>query len=79
MTAQEATAQVFFAAFKALSRREQETVLALMGRDKKLRRVLEEISDRLIIEEERPKPSRPLRDYIEEREQRERVKAKARR
>lgn len=79
MTAQEATAQVFFTAFKALSRREQETVLALMGRDKKLRRVLEEISDRLVIEEERSKPSRPLRDYIEEREQRERVKAKARR
>ncbi len=79
MTAQEATAQVFFTAFKALSRREQETVLALMGRDRKLRRVLEEISDRLVIEEERSKPSRPLRDYIEEREQRERVKAKARR
>ncbi|MEE8152365.1 MAG: hypothetical protein V3T26_07160 [candidate division NC10 bacterium] len=77
MTVNEATARVFVTAFKALSRREQENILALMARDKKLRGVLEDISDRLVVEEERSKPSRPLRGYIEERERRERGKAKA--
>ena len=77
MTPQQATAEVFYTAFKALSKQEQENVLARIARDRKLRRILEDISDRLIIEEERDKPSRPLRDYIDERERRERAKAKA--
>jgi hypothetical protein len=66
-------------AFKALSRRDQESILGLMALDKKIRRLLEDTSDRLVIEEERSKPSRPLRDYIGERERRERIKNKARR
>ena len=77
MTPQKATAEVFYTAFKALSKQEQENILARIARDRKLRRMLEDISDRLIIEEERDKPSRPLRDYIDERERRERAKAKA--
>ena len=77
MTPQQATAEVFYTAFKALSKQEQENILARIARDRKLRRMLEDISDRLIIEEERDKPSRPLRDYIDERERRERAKAKA--
>jgi hypothetical protein len=39
--------------------------------------MLEDVSDRLVIDEERDKPSRPLREYIDERERRERAKAKA--
>ena len=77
MTPQQATAEVFYTAFKALSKQEQQNVLARIARDRKLRRMLEDISDRLIMEEERDKPSRPLRDYIDERERRERAKAKA--
>jgi len=77
VTPQQATAEVFYTAFKALSKQEQENILARIARDRKLRRMLEDISDRLIIEEERDKPSRPLRDYIDERERRERAKAKA--
>jgi hypothetical protein len=76
MTTSQATAEVFFTAFKALSRQEQEVILTRITRDKKLHRMLENLSDRLAIEEERDKPSRPLRDYIEERERRERSKAK---
>ncbi len=77
MTPQQATAEVFYTAFKALSKQEQENVLARIARDRKLRRILEHISDLLVIEEGRDKPSRPLRDYIDERERRERAKAKA--
>ena len=76
MTSQQATAEVFFIAFMALSRREKEVILTRIARDRKLRRILVDISDRLVIEEEQEKPSRPLRDYIEDRERRERVKAK---
>ena len=77
MTPQQATAEVFYTAFKTLSKQEQQNVLARIARDRKLRRMLEDISDRLIMEEERDKPSRPLREYIDERERRERAKAKA--
>jgi hypothetical protein len=72
MTVQQATAEVFLTAFKALPRREQEDILGRIARDRRLRRILEDISDRVAIEEERGKPSRPLRDYVAERERRER-------
>ncbi|MFQ5839213.1 MAG: hypothetical protein ACE5HK_00660 [Candidatus Methylomirabilales bacterium] len=76
MTAEQATAEVFLTAFKALPRHAQERILTRIARDRQLRQVLENISDRLVIEEERGKPSRPLRDYIAERERRGRIKAK---
>jgi hypothetical protein len=76
VTPQQATAEIFYTAFKALSKREQQNVLARIARDRKLRRILEDVSDRLVIEEERDKPSRPLRDYIDKRERRERGKVK---
>jgi hypothetical protein len=76
MTGQHATAEVFLTAFKALSRREQEDILNRIARDRKLRRVLEDISDRFVVEEERSKASRPLREYIAERERRELGRAK---
>lgn len=79
MTGRQATAEVFFTAFKALSTEEQQSILMLIARDRKLRQILEETSDRLAIEEERNKPSRLLRDYIAARERRGRAKGKARR
>ena len=77
MTAQQATAEVFLTAFRALSRREQEDILGRIARDRRFRRVLEDISDRLVLEGERQKPSRPLREYIEERERRDRGRVRA--
>jgi hypothetical protein len=77
LTIQQATAEVFLTAFKALPRREQEDILGRIAGDRKLRRLLEDLSDRLAVEEEREKPSRPLRDYIAERERRERGGLKA--
>ena len=54
-----------------------EVILARIARDRKLRRVLEDVSDLLVVEEERAKPSRPLREYMAERERKERRKAAA--
>jgi len=75
MRIQRATAEVFLTAFKGLPRREQEVVLARIARDRRLRGVLEDVSDTLAVEEERGKPSRPLREYIAERERKQRRKA----
>ncbi len=77
MTGQQATAEVFLTAFKGLPRREQEAILARIARDRRLRSVLEDVSDILAVEEERGKPSRPLRQYISEREHKERRKTTA--
>ncbi len=77
MTAQQATAEVFLTALKALPRREQEDILTRIARDRRLGLILEDVSDLLVVEEERAKPSRPLRDYIAEREGRGRGKATA--
>lgn len=77
MTVQHATAEVFYTAFKALDKEEQLSMLTLIARDKKLSRLLEDISDRQVIEEERNKPSRPLRHYVDARESREQTKVKA--
>jgi len=49
MTVQQETAEVFLTAFKALPRREQDDILGRIARDRRLRRVLEEISDRVAI------------------------------
>jgi len=76
MTASQATAEVFFTAFKTLSKREQEIILTRIVRDRKLHRMLENLSDRLAIEQERDTSAKPLRVYIKERERRERSKAK---
>ena len=79
MTTQEATAEVFFTAFKALPKREQQSVLTLVTHDKKLRALLEDISDRFILEEEREKSARPLREYVQAREKQERIKTRTKR
>lgn len=79
MTVQQATAEVFLTAFKALSRQEQEVILSRVAEDRKLRRLLEDITDRLVIKEERGKPSRPLREYIKDRERKEQERAGSRR
>jgi 4'-phosphopantetheinyl transferase EntD len=77
MTAQQATPELFLTAYKALPRREQEDILGRIASDRRLRRVPEDMSDRPAIDGERGKPSRPLRDIIDQRERRERGALKA--
>jgi len=64
----QAKGDVFYTALKALSKKEQEVVLWSIIGDRKLRRLLENLSDRIAIAAERDQLSRPLRAYIRERE-----------
>lgn len=79
MSPQQATAEVFLTALKALPSRERAAVLQSIVKDRTLRAILEDVSDRLVIAEEREKPGRLLRDYIAEREKRERSGTRAKR
>ncbi|OGO31112.1 MAG: hypothetical protein A2Z16_15660 [Chloroflexi bacterium RBG_16_54_18] len=63
MTEAEATAEVFWTAFKVLSRAEQQAILRRIIRDQNLRR---DLIDLALIEERRDEPARPLRDYLNE-------------
>ena len=64
MTATEATAEVFWTAFKVLSAEEKRAVLQRIIRDDNLRHDLMDLS---IIEERRNEPGRPLREYLKEK------------
>jgi hypothetical protein len=72
MEAVKAKADVFLTALKALTTKEKEVILWSIICDRNLRQMLENLSDRLVIAEERGKTSRPLRDYVREREKRTR-------
>ena len=52
MIVQQATTEVFLTAFKTLPRREQEENLGRKACDRRLRRVLEDVSDRLVPKRE---------------------------
>lgn len=61
MTGSEATAEVFWTAFKVLPKTEQQAVLRRMVQDQNLRH---DLMDLALIEERRDEPARPLREYI---------------
>jgi hypothetical protein len=63
MTKNEATAEVFWMAFRALPRGEQHSVLARMMDDQALRYDLIDIA---LMEERRDEPERPFREYLGE-------------
>jgi hypothetical protein len=63
MTEAEATAEVFWTAFKVLPRAEQQAILRRIVRDQNLRH---DLIDLALIEERRDEPSRPLNDYLNE-------------
>ena len=63
MTEAEATAEVFWTAFKVLPRAEQQAILRRIVRDQNLRH---DLIDLALIEERRDEQSRPLRDYLKE-------------
>lgn len=64
MTTTQATAEVFWTAFKVLPVEEKRAVLKYIILDENLRRDLMDLS---IIEERRNEPGRPLRDYLKEK------------
>jgi hypothetical protein len=63
MTEAEATAEVFWTAFKVLPRAEQQAILRRIVRDQNLRH---DLIDLALIEERPDEPSRPLRDYLKD-------------
>lgn len=64
MTIAEATAEVFWAAFRALSKKEREAVLEKLLRD---REFMEDLVDIVILEQRKKEPSRPLDEYLADR------------
>jgi len=61
MMSQEATAEVFWTALKALPRKERQAVLRRVVQDEKLRH---DMLDLALIEERRAEPARPLRTAL---------------
>jgi len=64
MTTTQATADVFWTAFKVLPAEEKRAILQHIIRDENLRRDLMDLS---IIEERRNETGRPLREYLKEK------------
>jgi len=67
MTSKEATAEIFWTAFKALSKKEQEAVLARLLQDEDF---VEDLIDIALVEEARREPGQdaPLREYMGKRD-----------
>ncbi len=66
MGARGATAEVFWTAFKTMSKKEQDIFLSKILRDKKLR---EDIIDIAIAESRSRDKSRPFREFLKEHKQ----------
>jgi len=64
LTKSEATAEVFLAAFHALSKTEREKVILGITRDKKMR---EDLIDLAIIQARKKEPARPFGEYLQNR------------
>ncbi len=60
MTATEATAEVFWTAFRSLSKKEREAVVERLLRD---RDFMEDLIDVVILEQRKNEPSRSLDEY----------------
>jgi hypothetical protein len=63
MTKTQATAEVFWTAFKALPKEEREEVLAKIIKDKRTRH---DLMDLALMEDRKTEPSRAFREYLEE-------------
>ena len=66
MTTVEATAEVFWTAFQALSKKERDAVVARFLKEKNFR---EDLIDVAILEERQREPSRSLDEYLSARKQ----------
>jgi hypothetical protein len=65
MIESEATAEIFWTAFKVLSKAEQQAILRRLIKDQTLRRDLMDLS---VIEERSTEPVRSLQEYLEEQQ-----------
>ncbi len=61
MTKVEATAEIFWTAFKVLPRTEQQAVIRRLFKDKHLRH---DLMDLAVMADRRAEPARPLREYL---------------
>lgn len=61
MTTTGATAEIFWTAFRALSRKEREAVVEKLLHD---REFMEDLVDIVILEQRKKEPSRPLEEYL---------------
>lgn len=64
MTTTEATAEVFWTAFRALPKKEREAIVEKLLRD---REFAEDLIDVVILEQRQKEPSRPLDEYLADR------------
>ena len=67
MSVKEAKAEVFWMAFKGLQKKERQSVIERLLKDKEFK---EDLIDIAIIEQRRAEPSRPLEEYLAERKKR---------
>lgn len=65
MIESEATAEIFWTAFKVLPKAEQQAILRRLIKDQTLRRDLMDLS---VIEERSTEPIRSLQEYLEEQQ-----------
>lgn len=68
MSAKEAKGEVFWMAFRSLTKKERQSVIERLLKDKEF---MEDLIDMAIIEQRRKEPSRPIEDYLAERKNRE--------
>ncbi len=64
MTLQEAKAEVFWMAFKGMSKKERQFVIERLLKEKEF---MEDLMDIVLLEQRRNEPSRPLEEYLAER------------
>jgi hypothetical protein len=64
MTSTQATAEVFWTAFRALPKKERKAIFEKLLGHKEFR---EDLIDIALVERRQKEPSRPLEDYLEER------------
>jgi hypothetical protein len=64
MNAQEATAEVFLTAFRALPKKEQKFIVEKLLNDEEF---MEDLTDIVIFEQRKNEPSRSINEYIASR------------
>lgn len=66
MNTTEATASVFWTAFRSLSKKEREAVIEKLLNDREFR---EDLIDIVILEQRQNEPSRSLNEYLSDRKE----------
>jgi len=61
VTVKEATAHIFWTAFRALSKPERQAVIEKLVADREFR---EDLVDMVLLEQRRKEPSRPIENYL---------------